>query len=67
MTEFTHDYYGMDPLVSGIAIHPLAYKELTLLLVFNVLKQSERLVDITVVIVMEERLQKFVEHADPRS
>ena len=52
MTVFTHDYYGMDPLVSGSAIHPLAYKELTPLFVFNVLKQSERLnhgvVDITV-------------------
>ena len=29
MTEFTHDYYGMDPFISGNAIHPLAYKELT--------------------------------------
>ena len=26
MTEFKRDYYGMDPLVSGSAIHPLAYK-----------------------------------------
>ena len=24
MTEFTLDYYGMDPLISGSAIHPLA-------------------------------------------
>ena len=52
MTEFTRDCYGIDPLVSGSAIHPLAYKELTPLLVFNVSKQSERLnhgvVDITV-------------------
>ena len=52
MTEFTRDYYGIDPLISGSAIHPLAYKELTPLFVFNVSKQSERLnhgvVDITV-------------------
>ena len=52
MTEFTQDYYGIDPLISGSAIHPLAYKELTSLFVFNVSKQSERLnhrvVDITV-------------------
>ena len=51
--EFTRDYYGMDPLVSGSMIHPLTYKELTPLFVFNVSKQSERLnqgiVDITVV------------------
>ena len=26
MTEFTRGYYGMDPLISGRAIHPLAYK-----------------------------------------
>ena len=52
MTEFTRDYYGMDPLISGSAIHPLAYKKLTPLFVFNVSKQSEHLnkgvVDITV-------------------
>ena len=52
MTEFTRDYYGMDSLISGSAIHPIAYKELTPLFVFNVTKQSERLnqgvVDITV-------------------
>ena len=41
MTEFTLDYYGMDPLVSGSAIHPLTYKELITLFVFNVSKQSE--------------------------
>ena len=44
MIEFTRDYYGMDPLCSGSAIHPL--------FVFNVSKQRERLnqgvVDITV-------------------
>ena len=52
MTEFTRDYYGMDPLINGTAIHPLSSKELTPLFVFNVSKQSERLnegiVDITV-------------------
>ena len=52
MAEFSRDYYGMDPLVSGTALHPNAYKELTPLFVFNVSKQSERLnlgvVDITV-------------------
>ena len=52
LTEVTRDYYGMDPLVSGSAIHPLAYQLFTPLFVFNVSKQSERLnhgvVDITV-------------------
>ena len=52
MMEFTQDYYGIDPLIRGSAIHPLAYKELTRLFVFNVSKQSERLnhgvLDITV-------------------
>ena len=52
MSEFPHDYYAMDPLISGSAIHPLAYNELTPLFVFNGSKQSERLdqgvVDITV-------------------
>ena len=53
MTEFTRDYYGLDPLISGgSGITPIAYKELTPLFVFNVSKQSERLnhgvVDITV-------------------
>ena len=43
MTEFTRDYFGMDPLVSGSSIHPLAYKELTTLFPFNVSKQSEPL------------------------
>ena len=51
MTELTRDYYGMDPLTSGSAIHPLAYKELTPLFVFNVSKQSkchnQGIVDIT--------------------
>ena len=51
MTEFTRDYYGMDPLLSGSAIHPLGHNELTPLFIFNVSKQSERLnqgvVDIT--------------------
>ena len=44
MTEFTRAYYGMDPLVSRSAIHPLVYKELTPLFVFNVSKQSELLI-----------------------
>ena len=52
MTEFTRSDYRMDPLINGSAIHPLAYKELTPLFVFNVSKDSERLtqgvVDITV-------------------
>ena len=52
MSEFTRDYYGMDPLLGGSGVHPIAYKELTPLFVFNVSKQSERLnhgvVDITV-------------------
>ena len=52
MTEFTRDYYGLDSLIGGSGVHPLAFKELTPLFVFNVSKQSERLnhgvVDITV-------------------
>ena len=52
MSEFTRDYYGVDPLVGGSGIHAISYKELTPLFVFNVSKQSERLnhgvVDITI-------------------
>ena len=38
MKEFILDYYGMDPLISGRAIHPLTYEKLTPLFVFNVPK-----------------------------
>ena len=52
MTEFTRDYYGMDPLIGESAVHTLSYKELTPLFLFNVWKQSERfnqgVVDISV-------------------
>ena len=52
MTEFTRDYYGLDPLVGGCGLHPIEYKELTPIFIFNVSKQSERLnrgvVDVTV-------------------
>ena len=41
MTEFARDYYGMDPLVSGTAIQPNAYKELALLFVFDDWKQCK--------------------------
>ena len=62
MTEFTRDYYGMDPLVGGPALHPSAYKELTPLFVFNVSKQSERLnhgvVDITVEMQFSENVPR---------
>ena len=61
MTEFTRDYYGIDPLISESAIHPLASKELTPLFVFNVSKQSERLkhgvVDITVEMQFSENVE----------
>ena len=53
MMEFTLDYYGMDLLISGSSIHPLAYKEFTPLFVFNVSKQSERLNHGVVVITVE--------------
>ena len=60
MMEFMRDYYGIDPLVSGSAIHPPAYKELTPLFVFNVSKQSERrshgVVDITVEMKLSENV-----------
>ena len=52
MTEFTRDYYGIDPLLGGSGIHVNSYKKLSPLFVFNVSKQSERLnhgvVDITI-------------------
>ena len=52
MSDFPRDFYGIDPLVSGGAITPLAYKDLFPLFVFNVSKQSERInqgvVDVTV-------------------
>ena len=52
LADFTRDYYGMDAFIYGSAIHPLAYKELAPMFVFNLSKQSKRLnqgvVDITV-------------------
>ena len=53
MSDFPRDFYGIDPLVSGGAITPLAYKDLFPLFVFNVSKQSERInqgvVDVTAI------------------
>ena len=43
MSDFPRDFYGIDPLVSGGAITPLAYKDLFPLFVFNVSNQSERI------------------------
>ena len=52
MSDFPRDFYGIDPLVSGGAITPMAYKDLFPLFVFNVSKQSERInqgvIDVTV-------------------
>ena len=52
LTDFAQKYYGLDSLVSNIAFHPVSYKELFPIFVFDVSKQSERLqqgiVDITV-------------------
>ena len=52
MCDFPRDFYGIDPLVAGGAITPFAYKDLFPLFVFNVSKQSERinqgLVDVVV-------------------
>ena len=52
MSDFSRDFYGIDPLVAGGAITPFAYNTLFPLYVFNVSKQSERInqgvVDVTV-------------------
>ena len=52
MCEFRRKFYGVDSMVSGIAVDPITYKELFPIFVFDVSKQSERLqggvVDITV-------------------
>ena len=52
MCDFRRKFFGLDPLVSGIAIDPITYKDLYPIYVFDVSKQSERLqggvVDITV-------------------
>ena len=52
MSDFSRDFYGIDPLVGDSAITPLSYKELFPLYVFNVSKQSERMnqgvVDVTI-------------------
>ena len=60
MCDFPRDFYGIDPLVAGGAITPLAYKELFPLFVFNVSKQSERInqgvVDVTVKMQFSENL-----------
>ena len=52
MCDFRRKFYGLDQLVSNIAVDPITYKELFPIFVFDVSKQSERLqggvVDITV-------------------
>ena len=51
LSDFSRDFYGINPLVAGGSITPLAYKELFPLFVFNVTKQCERInqgvVDVT--------------------
>ena len=50
--DFRRTFYGLDYLVSNIAVDPITYKDLFPIFVFDVSKQSERLqqgvVDITV-------------------
>ena len=62
--DFARDYYGIDPLVSSTAITSLANKELFLLFVFNVSKQSERVyqsvVDVTVKMQFSENVGDHV-------
>ena len=52
LADFAGKYYGIDSLVSNIAVDPITYKDLFPIFVFDVSKQSERLqqgvVDITV-------------------
>ena len=52
MTEFRQKFYGIDYLVSNLAVDPISYKHLYPIYIFDVSKQSERLqegvVDITV-------------------
>ena len=50
--DFASRYYGIDDLLAGIQVNPVAYKALYPIHVFDVSKQSERLtegvVDLTV-------------------
>ena len=52
MCDFRRKFYGIDSMVSSIAVDPITYKDLFPMFVFDVSKQSERLqggvVDITV-------------------
>ena len=52
MSDFSRDFYGIDPLVAGSAVTPISYKEIFPFYVFNLSKQSERInqgvVDVTV-------------------
>ncbi len=51
-SNFSYDYYGMDPLTSGTFMDPLTCKKLFPIFYFDVSKQSERfngsIVDVTV-------------------
>ncbi len=45
VSDFRHNYFGMDELISNSNINPMDYKTLFPLFVFDVSKQSERLKD----------------------
>ena len=52
MCDFRRKFYGVDSMVSSIAVDPITYKDLFPMFIFDVSRQSERLqggvVDITV-------------------
>ena len=58
--EFTSSYYGLDPLTSSNFVDPITYKEEYPIFYFDVSKQSERLTQSVVDIMVQMRFNKEI-------
>ena len=59
-TEFTRDYYGLDPLTVGTFVDPVTYKEEFPIFYFDVSRQSERITQSVVDIKVKMRFSANV-------
>ena len=59
-TEFTRDYYGLDPLTVGSFVDPVTYKEEFPIFYFDVSRQSERITQSVVDIKVKMRFSANV-------
>ena len=57
-TDFSREYYGLDPLTCGNFVDMITYKEEYPIFYFDVSKQSERLNDGVVDIMVRMRFKK---------